>query len=80
MSPLYEYHCQACGNNFEKLRPMEEYNYPTGCLDCGARADRRISLVSLINGNPFFTDGEGFSTKFMRHEEVAEMNQETRNR
>lgn len=38
------------------------------------------SAFSFKFFNPFTTDGEGFTSKNMRKEEVAELNQETRER
>ena len=70
--PLYEYNCQACGKNFEKLQPYEGRDL-VSCPDCGSRVDRKISTFSWKMFNPFTTDGEGYSTKFMRHEEIAEI-------
>lgn len=77
--PIYEYHCQACGKNFEKLRSYKGRDL-VSCPDCGARVDRKVSLFSWKWLNPFTIDGEGYTSKFMRHEEVAEINKECRDR
>lgn len=77
--PLYEYRCQTCGKNFEKLQPHKGRDL-VSCPDCGTRAGRRISLCSWKWLNPFTIDGEGFTTKNMQREEVAELDAECRER
>ena len=47
--PIYEYHCQACGYEFEKLRSFEERNLMS-CPECGAKADIKISLANHTFG------------------------------
>ena len=45
----YEFRCQACGFEFEKLRKMEERDL-TSCPQCGARATAKISVVNYSVG------------------------------
>lgn len=78
MSPIYEYHCQACGNNFERTRPYEGSNLVS--CPCGARADKKMSVFSHHWLNPLTVDGEGFTTKQVSPRELSEMNQEVRER
>ena len=37
--PTYEYMCKKCGP-FTQLRAMAEYELPSACPECGARAPR----------------------------------------
>ncbi len=76
--PIYEYICPKHGK-FEALRPME-YRAFNSCPNCGKVCDLMPSRFTHYWFNPMFVDGEGFTSKFMRHEEVAEMDQETRER
>ena len=39
---LYEYKC-ACGQKFERLRPMSECEKPSDCPDCGKESGRLVS-------------------------------------
>jgi putative FmdB family regulatory protein len=32
--PIYEYHCQACGKDFEAMRGVLERDEPTACVRC----------------------------------------------
>lgn len=40
--PIYEYKC-ACGQKFEKLRPMSEYDKLSNCPECGKESGRLVS-------------------------------------
>lgn len=40
--PLYEYRCDACGIDFEKIRPFRDGE--SDCDKCGQRARRKISI------------------------------------
>lgn len=42
--PLYSYVCTACEHEFDKVRPLREYNKRTYCPVCGNRAKRVITL------------------------------------
>ena len=50
--PLYEYRCE-CGQEFEEIRPMSEYNEPASCPECGKSADRRVSNSFFRMAEPF---------------------------
>lgn len=43
--PIFEYRCQACGFEFEKFRNQANKDL-VSCPKCGARADRRMSVVN----------------------------------
>jgi putative FmdB family regulatory protein len=47
--PFYEYFCQACGYQFEKFNRIAERDLAS-CPKCGARADRKISVVNHTFG------------------------------
>ena len=66
--PLYEYHCQACGHNFEVLMSLEAADM-VSCERCGARATRKLSLFSFKFGSPLTREGEGFSSVHYSPEE-----------
>jgi len=46
--PLYEYHCQACGNDFEKIRKFSNKDL-VSCSKCGARATFKFSSYYFNN-------------------------------
>lgn len=45
--PIYEYKCASCGHEFEKLQPISA-GFRQSCPQCGASAERRISLGSFV--------------------------------
>lgn len=49
MSPLYEFHCQACGHKFEMLRDIKNRDM-VSCRECGAKATRKMSVVNFSVG------------------------------
>ncbi len=52
--PLYEYHCNTCGENFEKMVRFSEQEQAPECPECHSRDTRkRISLFA----------GTGLSTR-----------------
>ena len=69
--PLYEYHCQGCGKNFDKMQPYESRDL-VSCPDCGSRVDRKISLFTHYWKNPFTKDGPGFESVVYSKEEARE--------
>jgi len=50
--PIYEYGC-ACGQKFERLRPMSEYGESSDCPECGKESGRMMS-------NSYFRMAERF--------------------
>jgi putative FmdB family regulatory protein len=44
--PRYEYRCRACGDTFEKTRPMSESSAP---CTCPAGHDDTVRLLSTIS-------------------------------
>ena len=43
--PRYEYRCRACGQTFEKTRPMAESSAP---IDCPSGHDDTVKLFSAV--------------------------------
>ena len=58
--PLYEYKCEKCGNQFEKI---ENHSAPTTqkCPKCGGKAQRMISAAGIqFKGSGWYvTDYKG---------------------
>ena len=45
--PLYEYHCQACGEQFEKLRRIDDADRGVECPECqSAEVERLLSTFA----------------------------------
>ena len=44
--PLYEYHCESCGE-FEAWRSMSEYNAPMNCRQCDRIATKIFSVPNI---------------------------------
>jgi len=59
--PLYEYHCQLCGNDFDKLL-LVELRDSVSCTKCGAKVDRVMSNFQYKMFDFSTKDGEGFKT------------------
>jgi putative FmdB family regulatory protein len=47
--PIYEYHCNKCGANFELLIPRRKTGDAASCEECGATDTRRV--VSTFSGH-----------------------------
>ncbi len=45
--PIYEYHCQACGHDFEVLQKITDNGIPA-CVHCGkAQVERLVSAAGF---------------------------------
>lgn len=45
--PLYEYHCESCGERFEKLRRMSEADTGVVCPKCESeKVSRQLSTFA----------------------------------
>lgn len=44
--PIYEYWCEPCGREFERMRPMSESSSPAACPKCGGDAARVPSVFA----------------------------------
>lgn len=45
--PTYDYECPSCGDAFERVLPLAEYNTPQTC-ECGSQAVKVISAVGFV--------------------------------
>lgn len=60
--PTYEYRCESCSHEFERLLRMSQSDEPQACPECGVTpAKRRISL-----GTGFILSGDGWAGKNIR--------------
>lgn len=44
--PIYEYWCNACGREFEQIRPMSQATEPATCPTCGAASEKLPSVFA----------------------------------
>jgi putative FmdB family regulatory protein len=44
--PIYEYWCDACGKEFEQMRPMSQASEPANCPTCGASCQKLPSVFA----------------------------------
>ena len=51
--PLYEFHCEACGRNLDKVVPLADFDKAQQCL-CGAVLSRLISAPSISVDYPAY--------------------------
>ena len=66
--PLYEYHCEPCNLNFDRLMPMELRE--SARCDCGIMAVRVFTTPHIRSwGNKFTKDGPGFQSINMSKDE-----------
>lgn len=77
--PLYEYICPQCEEKFETMRAMG-WRHFAPCPHCNGKSKLLFSMFNIYNLNWTQTDGEGFTSKWVRKEELAEMNKECRER
>ena len=54
--PIYDYHCQACEDDFCEQRPMSEYDQTSPCPKCQQEATRVVS-----GGGTFILKGFGWA-------------------
>lgn len=58
--PIYQYHCNACGHEFEKFSNSTKTESEI-CEKCGKKCKKIISLSSfIING---YSEKNGYSKK-----------------
>ena len=47
--PIYEYHCRACGKDFELMRSRDKMDTATKCLHCASKATKRkLSIFAPV--------------------------------
>jgi putative FmdB family regulatory protein len=50
--PLYEYHCNDCGDDFDKLVSFSQTNESQPCPSCGSQqTHKKISRPAVLGGN-----------------------------
>lgn len=55
--PIYEYRCQTCGHEFEKLQRISDRPIKK-CPDCGGATEKLFSLSSFsLTGGGWYSDG-----------------------
>ena len=73
--PIYEYKCEECGHEFEKMLHFSERDIPLNtpcilrifdrnqepqCYDCGGKIHLKISMSSFhLKGGGWYNDGYG---------------------
>jgi len=77
--PIYEYLCPKCQEKFEQIKGIEQ-RQKARCPKCNSVSRLVPSRFSHYWFNPLTKDGEGFTSKYHRPEEIEEMNAELRNR
>lgn len=56
--PIYEYRCETCGHQFEKLTTLSAP--PPECPECGADTRKLLSATSFVlKGSGWYRDGYG---------------------
>jgi len=47
--PIYEYHCRACGQDFELVRSRDKMDAGTKCAHCASKATaRKLSIFAPV--------------------------------
>lgn len=62
--PLYDYHCDSCGKEFEKKSSIAERNN-VFCV-CGEKARKKFSPVNFTFGFVFANEGMEGPDRFVR--------------
>jgi putative FmdB family regulatory protein len=80
MSPLYDYKCTGCGDEFELFHKMDELP-STVCKNCGERAEKIISPPSRdwfrsfvsedFNGKPILVESKEHYKKLCKEHGVV---------
>ncbi len=50
--PIYEFHCKACDDDFELMRPVSKMTNTAKCPSCGGRAQRKLTMFAIARGAP----------------------------
>ena len=47
--PIYEYHCKACGQDFEAMRPRAQMDLALKCPNCNSKTPKRkLSIIAPL--------------------------------
>ena len=49
--PIYEYTCEVCNTEFQKLLSLRSMDMTISCPDCGSRARRKFSVFSAFSSS-----------------------------
>ena len=49
--PIYEYACETCECEFERLRPMDRMDDPAACPECDGEGQRQLSVFSSFSAS-----------------------------
>jgi putative FmdB family regulatory protein len=61
--PIYEYRCQACGDEFEIIQKISDRPLAR-CGRCGGKLEKLLSRTAfLLKGGGWYADGYGGSGK-----------------
>ena len=60
--PTYEYRCEHCGAEFDKLLPIARYKEPQDCPECGKGPAKKM----ISGGSGFILRGDGWAGKNMK--------------
>lgn len=55
--PIYEYRCEPCDEDFERMLPVSRYDEPQTCEECGTIAQKLLTPVN------FNLPGDGWASK-----------------
>ena len=60
--PIYEYHCNFCGKDFEKMQSINNEERVTECIHCGKEAERKVSVTSYhLTGSGFYNTDKKYA-------------------
>ncbi|OGG95154.1 MAG: hypothetical protein A2527_08255 [Candidatus Lambdaproteobacteria bacterium RIFOXYD2_FULL_50_16] len=48
--PLFDYHCDQCGQTFTELRKGEQKDQPIDCPSCGSTQTQRLVTSFALGG------------------------------
>jgi putative FmdB family regulatory protein len=60
--PIYEFHCDACDNSFEKMTTMSARDEKVECPSCGSKKTGRKLSVVAVGGAGAQTESSGGHT------------------
>ncbi len=61
MSPTYSYGCPACSHRQDVFKPMDQYNSPETCGECGVQTERAYDTPPITLNKAYRTPIEMFS-------------------
>lgn len=64
--PIYAYRCDACGIEFDKMRPMSEATEPQPCPECEGETRKLVTSCGVIFKGDDWTSKNGRVSQQMR--------------